>query len=94
MSVVAIKTIELTQNFKQIAENVFKNGEKVLISGPRNENLVLLTEAEYNQLEKARRNAEYLTKLDEAVEDTRSNGGYEFDMATKTFSDTPVKVNL
>ena len=91
---VAIKTVDLTQNFKQIADNVFKNGEKILISRPRNENLVLLTETEYNQLKKVRRNAEYLAKLDEAIEDTRNNGGYEFDMSAKTFSDKPVKVRL
>ena len=52
--------IELTQDFKPIAERVTQ-GEKVLISCPEDENLVnlvVITEAEYNQLymlkEKAR----------------------------------------
>jgi antitoxin YefM len=94
MSVIAIKTADLTQNFRQIADSIFKGGETVLISRPRNENLVLITEVEYNALDKARRNAEYLAKLDSALEDTRENGGFVFDITTGKFSDAPVKVNI
>ena len=46
---VAIKTADLTQDFKRVADRVIK-GERILISRPRNENLVLITEAEYNTL--------------------------------------------
>jgi len=52
---IAIKTADLTQNFKRIAEIVL-GGEKILISRPKNENLVILTEKEYNQMEKSRQN--------------------------------------
>ena len=34
----------------------------------KNENLVILSEKEYNELEKARRNAEYLEKIDKALQ--------------------------
>ncbi|MDR3122108.1 MAG: type II toxin-antitoxin system Phd/YefM family antitoxin [Clostridiales bacterium] len=68
MSVIAIKTADLTQNFKQIADSIVYNGEKVLISRPRNENLVVITEKEYNEMDKARRNAEYLAMLNESYE--------------------------
>jgi len=63
---IAIKTMDLRNNFKRISDLV-SSGEKVLISRPRNENLVVISEKEYNELEKARRNAEYLASIDEAV---------------------------
>ena len=50
---IAIKTADLRQDFKSIAERIIK-GEKVLISRPRNENIVMLTEAEYNELDELR----------------------------------------
>jgi len=50
---VAIKTADLTQDFKRVAERVSR-GERILISRPRNKNLVLITEEEYNTLDKLR----------------------------------------
>jgi len=50
-------SVKLTQDFKPIAERV-TNGEKVLISCPKNENLVnlvVITEEEYNKLEEMRK---------------------------------------
>ncbi|MCL2571088.1 MAG: DUF2281 domain-containing protein [Defluviitaleaceae bacterium] len=45
----AIKTADLTQDFKRVADQVVQ-GETVLISRPRNENLVIITESDYNEL--------------------------------------------
>jgi len=59
---IAIKTVDLTQNFKHIAE-IIVGGEKVLISRPRNENLVILTEKEYNEMERLRQNTTRHKKL-------------------------------
>jgi antitoxin YefM len=42
-------------------------GEIIVIPRPHRKNVVLLSENAFNDLEKARRNAEYLAKLDEAV---------------------------
>ena len=50
---VAIKTADLKQDFKKIANRI-ANGEKVLISRPKNENIVMITEGEYNELDKPR----------------------------------------
>lgn len=63
---IAKRTIDIRNNFKEISE-IIKSGEKVLISRPHNDNLVVLSEKEYNELEKARRNAEYLAKIDESM---------------------------
>ena len=63
---IALRTIDLRNDFKKVSDLV-NSGEKVLIARPRNENLVLLSEKEYNELEKTRRNAEYNAMLDESV---------------------------
>ena len=64
---IAIKTIDIRNNFKKVSD-IIKSGEKVLISRPHNENLVVLSEKEYNELEKAHRNNEYLAKLDKSIQ--------------------------
>ncbi|MCL2140185.1 MAG: type II toxin-antitoxin system Phd/YefM family antitoxin [Dehalococcoidia bacterium] len=64
---IAIRTVDIRNDFKRVS-NLVKSGEKVLIARPRNENMVVLSEKEYNALDKARRNAEYLAKIDRAVE--------------------------
>lgn len=64
---IALKTIDIKNDFKRIS-NLILEGEKVLISRPRNENLIILTEKEYNELEKIRRNNEYLLKIDKSLQ--------------------------
>jgi antitoxin YefM len=63
---IAIKTADLTQDFRRIA-TMITGGEKVIISRPRNENLVIISEKDYNELERLRQNAQYLSKLDESL---------------------------
>lgn len=64
---IALKTIDIRNDFKKVSDLV-NSGEKVLIARPRNENLVVLSEKEYNELEKARRNTEYLDKIDRSMQ--------------------------
>jgi antitoxin YefM len=64
--VIALKTIDLRNNFRRVSKLV-SSGERVLISRPHNENLVVLSEREYNELEKAKSNAEYLAMLDKSM---------------------------
>ena len=72
---IAIKTADLRQDFKKIADRITQ-GEKVLISRPKNENLVILTEAEYNELDKLRSKTartelmKSIKALQEAAEDS------------------------
>jgi len=51
---IAIKTADFTQDFKRVA-NMVVAGETVLISRPKNDNLVVITEKKYNELEKLRK---------------------------------------
>lgn len=63
----AVKSMDVRENFKNLCDKVF-NGETVIISRPKNENVVMLSENEYNEMMKAKRNAEYLKKLDKSAE--------------------------
>lgn len=48
------------------------NGEPVIVSRKENKNVVIISEAEYNKLEKAKKNAEYLVTLNRANEQIKN----------------------
>jgi len=50
---IVLRTVDLRNDIKRVSELV-NSGEKVLIARPRNQNLVILSERDYNKLEKAR----------------------------------------
>ena len=50
-------------------------GETLVISRPRNENVVMVSESEYNEMMKAKRNADYLAMLDKSMAEAK-NGGF------------------
>lgn len=63
----AVKSMDLRDNFKALCDKVF-GGEILIVSRPKNENVVMMSEKEYNEIMKAARNAEYLAKLDRSQE--------------------------
>jgi antitoxin YefM len=63
----AVKSMDVRDNFKNFCDRVF-NGETLIVSRPKNENVVMVSENEYNNLQKAKRNAEYLEMLDKSYE--------------------------
>ncbi len=63
----AIKGTTIKQDFKKICERVC-NGEVVIVSRPHNENVVLISEKDYAEFERLKRNMAYLQKLDQAIE--------------------------
>jgi len=76
---IAVKTIDLRNNFKKVSDLV-TSGEKVLISRPHNQNLVVLSESEYNELERAHRNAKYLAKIEMSHQQLAEGKTYTFTM--------------
>jgi antitoxin YefM len=70
--VIAIKANELRDNFKGICDLVV-SGETVIVSRPHNQNVVVLSENEFNIREKAFRNSEHMAKIDESIKQL-SNG--------------------
>ncbi len=69
----AVKSMDVRDNFKDWCNKV-TNGETVIISRPKNENIVMLSEKEYNEMLKAKRNAEYLTMLDKSISEAEKGG--------------------
>jgi len=76
---IAVKTMDLRNDFKRVSDLV-TSGERVLISRPHSQNLVVLSEREYNELDKARRNVEYLTMIDESRYQLDEGKTYTFTM--------------
>ena len=69
---IATRPLDLRNNLKKYMDVAFR-GEPVIISRPKNENVVMVSEADYNDLIKARKNADYLAHLDQSFEQL-SNG--------------------
>lgn len=69
----AVKSMDLRENFKSLCDKVF-GGETLIISRPKNENVVMISEKEYNEMMKAKRNAEYLAMLDKSMAEAESGG--------------------
>ncbi len=59
----AVKSMDVRDNFKEWCNKVI-SGETLVVSRPKNENVVIVSEKEYNELAKAKRNEDYLKKLD------------------------------
>lgn len=62
---IATKPIDLRARLKDYLDNAF-DGEPVIVSRKDNRNVVIVSEREYNDLVKAKRNAEYMAMLDES----------------------------
>ncbi len=69
----AVKSMDVRENFKSLCDKVF-NGETLIVSRPKNENIVMISEAEYNEIIKAKRNADYLAMLDKSMTEAESGG--------------------
>jgi len=69
----AVKSMDVRDNFRDICDRVF-HGETIIISRKKNENVVMLSEQEYNELRKAKRNAEYLAMLDRSMGEAEAGG--------------------
>lgn len=67
----AIKAAELRENMKDILDMV-AGGETVIVPRPKNKNVVVVSEDEWNELMRAKKNAEYLVKIDKAFDDINS----------------------
>ncbi len=61
------------ENFKSLCDKVFR-GETLIVSRPKNENIVMMSESEYNEIMKAKRNAEYLAMLDKSMAEAEAGG--------------------
>ena len=64
------KQIDIRANIKKYFDMAF-NGEPVIVPRKENKNVVIISEKDYKELEKARNNVSYLARLDLADEQIR-----------------------
>ena len=69
----AVKSMDVRENFKSLCDKVFRR-ETLIVSRPKNENIVMMSESEYNEIMKAKRNAEYLAMLDKSMAEAEAGG--------------------
>ena len=69
----AVKSMDIRGNFKSLCDKVF-DGETLIISRPKNENVVMLSEHEYNEMLKAKKNADYLAMIDKSMAEAKAGG--------------------
>ena len=68
----AVKSMDVRDNFKSLCDKFF--GVKLSLYQDRKENVVMLSEAEYNEMMKAKRNADYLAMIDKSMAEAEAGG--------------------
>mgnify|MGYP001623291614 CR=1 FL=1 len=71
----AINFTTARSKFKDYCDKVTDNGETVIVTRKAEKNVVIISEERYNELEKAERNAAYLSKLERGLEQVHSGLG-------------------
>lgn len=67
---IAVKPTQMRDNFKTICDQVV-DGEIVIVSRPNNKNVVVLSEKDYNAMQKAAHNADYLAMIDTSLDELK-----------------------
>ena len=75
----AIKATTLRQNFKDTCDRVY-NGETLIVTRPNDQNIIMLSESQYEELQKAQRNLEYITMIDRRFEALERGEGKQHDL--------------
>lgn len=70
---IAVKSMNVRDHFKEWCNKVV-GGETIIVSRPKNENIVMISELEYNEMIKAQKNAEYLAMLDQSMAEAEKGG--------------------
>ncbi len=74
-----VKSMDVREHFKEWCNKVI-SGETLIVSRPRNENIVILSEKEYHEMAKAKRYIEYLTLLSKHRNEQRTDKTITFTM--------------
>lgn len=61
---------DLKSNLKHYIDKAV-NGDSIIITRPRRKNAVLISEDEYNELQRIKKNAEYMYKMNVSIEQAK-----------------------
>lgn len=70
----AVGAVDVRNNFDSIFDRVF-SGETIDITGTDNRNVIMISKSEYDEMERQRKNAEYLTAVDQGRTDIAAGKG-------------------
>ncbi|MEN6565553.1 MAG: type II toxin-antitoxin system prevent-host-death family antitoxin [Veillonellales bacterium] len=70
---IAIKAMEMRDKFKRYCDKA-TSGEVIIVTRKNNDNVVVISEREYNTMMKAARNADYLTMIDKSMSELGKGG--------------------
>lgn len=70
----AVKPTQMRENFKSLCDRVVRSDETIIVSRPNSENVVIVSEKQYNELLRNQRNAAYLKMLKKSMEELESGG--------------------
>ncbi|MCM1329445.1 MAG: type II toxin-antitoxin system Phd/YefM family antitoxin [Ruminococcus sp.] len=76
----AVNYSTMRKNFKAYCDEAADNGETVIITRKDEKNVVIISLEQYNQIMKAARNAEYLSKIDRAIEQLSAGKGQRHEL--------------
>ena len=71
MNITVAKQADIRANMKKYFDLAYE-GETIIVPRKENRNIVILSETEYKRMDKARRNAEYLTMLEESDQELKT----------------------
>lgn len=70
----------IRNNLKDYCDAATDNNETVIVTRKGEKNVVLMSLEQYNSIMKAARNAEYLAKIDRAIEELEQGKGKEHEL--------------
>ena len=71
MNITVAKQADIRANMKKYFDLAYE-GETIIVPRKEHRNIVILSETEYKRMDKARRNAEYLTMLEESDQELKA----------------------
>lgn len=71
----AVKPTQMREQFKTLCDKIVHNDETIIVSLPNNENVVIVSEKQYNEMLRATRNTAYLDMIDKSINEL-NNGGF------------------
>lgn len=65
---IAVKQVDIKANMKKYFDMVFQ-GEQIIVPRKRNENVIVISEQEYNELQQIKRNVEYMKMINKSMKE-------------------------
>ena len=84
----AVNYSTIRENLKSYCDKVTDNNETVIVTRKDEKNVVIISLEEWNALQKAARNVEYLSKIDRSINDSK-----EGNVITKTMEELEAMEN-